>query len=68
MDKVSATTSKIQLVQSRTWKKVDYIKDDIIYEDNLLQIKITVTMTFVMTNYFQTTKSFQVTIFFKFVK
>lgn len=63
---------KIQLKeQSRTWKKVNYVKDDIVYEDNLLQIKITVTMTFIMTKYFQSTKSFQVTsffFFFKFVK
>lgn len=59
---------KIQLKdQSRTWKKVDYVKDDIVYEDNLLQIKITVTMTFIMTKYFQSTKSFQVTSFFFFL-
>lgn len=54
---------KIQLKeQSRTWKKVDYVKDDI--EDNLLKIKITVIMTFIMTKYFQSIKSFQVTFFF----
>lgn len=56
---------KIQLKeQSRTWKKVDYVKDDI--EDNLLKIKITVIMTFIMTKYFQSIKSFQVTFFFFF--